>query len=333
MDLIVEKGNAGRCVPFEGPYGYSRDHAATGWQNLALRALGTDRSCPFEGAVAIAGNCRLDRADVGQDGLRAGALAAVAAVLPGRVVFVMAEMTGDHALKGGLQHPLRQLLERSGLAGRLQVLGLGPEHHLIDASSLIGSCTERFTVPGREKQPSRCVGAGTGGMRGWSEWDRSEKGRACRYSPLPAGSRVAGRPAPLGDGAGRPACSASGIHERVLGGREPVQGTRLGLCRGRSSDRRVHVVRPFGGLKFLVRWRGRGGVRERRTSTRRVSPCQFFERRMSMLPYLVRARILTVSSVSSGALEEVRALRTWPLVELTSSQAAVPSRTPTSMAP
>ncbi|MEE1820073.1 CocE/NonD family hydrolase [Streptomyces sp. SP18ES09] len=50
MDLVVgvEKWSGGRFVPFEGSYGYGRDRVATGWQNLALRALDTDRSRPFE---------------------------------------------------------------------------------------------------------------------------------------------------------------------------------------------------------------------------------------------------------------------------------------------
>ena len=60
---------------------------------------------------------------------------------------------------------------------------------------------------------------------------------------------------------------------------------------------------------------------------------QTLARRMSMLPWRVRARTSTVSSVFSGVSEVLRVLRTWPEPELTSSQAAVPWRTPTSMAP
>jgi putative flippase GtrA len=60
---------------------------------------------------------------------------------------------------------------------------------------------------------------------------------------------------------------------------------------------------------------------------------QTLARRMSMLPWRVRARTSTVSSVFSGVSEVLSVLRTWPEPELTSSQAAVPWRTPTSMAP
>ncbi|MFD8988166.1 CocE/NonD family hydrolase [Streptomyces goshikiensis] len=50
LDLVVgvEKWSGGRFVPFEGSYGYGRDRVATGWQNLALRALDADLSRPFE---------------------------------------------------------------------------------------------------------------------------------------------------------------------------------------------------------------------------------------------------------------------------------------------
>ncbi|MEU5718496.1 hypothetical protein AB0G71_22440 [Streptomyces sp. NPDC020403] len=80
-----------------------------------------------------------------------------------------------HIPRAGRQPPLRQLLEQPALAGQLQALGLSPAHELvdqpvvysfagttsdgstvsacvtsllvIDASSMIGSYTERFTVP------------------------------------------------------------------------------------------------------------------------------------------------------------------------------------------
>ncbi|MFD7083114.1 CocE/NonD family hydrolase C-terminal non-catalytic domain-containing protein [Streptomyces sp. NPDC059918] len=35
-------------MPFEGSYGYGLDRVATGWQNLALRALDADLSRSFE---------------------------------------------------------------------------------------------------------------------------------------------------------------------------------------------------------------------------------------------------------------------------------------------
>ncbi|MFK4214066.1 hypothetical protein, partial [Streptomyces sp. NPDC030920] len=65
-------------------------------------------------------------------------------------VLVIAEMVGDLALQGGLRQPLRQLLEQSALAG------CGPTASLIwasatfslviDASSMIGSYTERLAL-------------------------------------------------------------------------------------------------------------------------------------------------------------------------------------------
>ncbi|WP_405753542.1 hypothetical protein OHA19_39725 (plasmid) [Streptomyces sp. NBC_00012] len=41
-------------------------------------------------------------------------------------------MVGDLALQGGLQQPLRQLLEQSALAGQLQSLGLSSGDQLVD---------------------------------------------------------------------------------------------------------------------------------------------------------------------------------------------------------
>lgn len=49
-DLVVgvELWRDGRFVPFEGSYGFGRDRVATGWQNVALRALDPARSRPFQ---------------------------------------------------------------------------------------------------------------------------------------------------------------------------------------------------------------------------------------------------------------------------------------------
>lgn len=79
-----------------------------------------------EAAVPVAGHGYLDRADIGQRGLGPGAVPCVAAVLPGRVVLVIAEMVGDLAPESGLQEPLGQLLEQAALAGQLKTLGLSP---------------------------------------------------------------------------------------------------------------------------------------------------------------------------------------------------------------
>jgi putative CocE/NonD family hydrolase len=44
----VEKWRAGTFVAFEGAYGYGRDRVTTGWQRVALRALDTELSQPWE---------------------------------------------------------------------------------------------------------------------------------------------------------------------------------------------------------------------------------------------------------------------------------------------
>ena len=88
--------------------------------------------CGSKRAVAVAGHVDLDRADLGQHRLGAGAVAGVAAVLPGRVVLVIAEVVGDLALQRGLQHPLRQLLQQPALAGQLQPTRTGPGGEPVD---------------------------------------------------------------------------------------------------------------------------------------------------------------------------------------------------------
>lgn len=70
----------------------------------------------------------LHRADVGQYRLGAAAVAAVTAVLPCRVVLVIAEVIGDLTFQGGLQHPLGQLLQQAALANQLQALAAGLVH-------------------------------------------------------------------------------------------------------------------------------------------------------------------------------------------------------------
>src|SRR5258708_237301 len=57
------------------------------------------------------------------------------------------------------------------------------------------------------------------------------------------------------------------------------------------------------------------------------------ERRITMSPVTARARTLTVSSDCSGPSEVSRELCILPATEFTSSQAAVPSRMPTSRSP
>lgn len=120
----------------------------------------------LEGSVAVTRHGYLHRADVGEHGLRAGAVARVAAVPPCRIVLVIAEMVGDLALQGGLQQPLRQLLEQSALADRGSTVSPIPAPStfspVIGASSMIGSYTERSTVPAplRSARPPAVPGPG-----------------------------------------------------------------------------------------------------------------------------------------------------------------------------
>ncbi|MDQ0956362.1 hypothetical protein QFZ66_000240 [Streptomyces sp. B4I13] len=86
----------------------------------------------LEAAFPVARHGYLDRADVGEHGLGAGAVTGVAAVLPGRIVLVIAEMVVISTLESGLQEPLRQLLEQPALTGQLKALGLSPAHQLVN---------------------------------------------------------------------------------------------------------------------------------------------------------------------------------------------------------
>ncbi len=82
----------------------------------------------LERARHIPGHLHLDRANVGQHGLRPGPVAAVAAVPALGIVLLVAEVIGDLALQGRLQHPLGQHLQQPALPGQLQPLGPGPVH-------------------------------------------------------------------------------------------------------------------------------------------------------------------------------------------------------------
>ncbi len=53
-------------------------------------------------------------------------VAGVAAVPPGRIMPVIAQVIGHLALEGGLQQPLRELLEQPTLTRQLQPIGLSP---------------------------------------------------------------------------------------------------------------------------------------------------------------------------------------------------------------
>jgi hypothetical protein len=73
----------------------------------------------LEAALPVAGHLDFDWSDLGQHGLGPDPVAGVAAASAGRVVFLVAEVTGDLALQGRLEHPLGQLLEQPALAGQL----------------------------------------------------------------------------------------------------------------------------------------------------------------------------------------------------------------------
>lgn len=49
----VEKWRSGRVVPFEGSYGYGRDHVADGMRRLAVRGVGLDRVEPLAPGVPL----------------------------------------------------------------------------------------------------------------------------------------------------------------------------------------------------------------------------------------------------------------------------------------
>ena len=72
------------------------------------------------------GHVDLDRADLGQHGLRPVPVAGVAAVAAGRVVAVVAQVVGDLAFQRGLDQALGELGEQPALAGQLQSARAGP---------------------------------------------------------------------------------------------------------------------------------------------------------------------------------------------------------------
>jgi hypothetical protein len=86
----------------------------------------------LEAALAIPWHLKFDRADVGDDGLRACSVAGVARSGPGFVVFFVAEVVGELAFQGGLQDLLRQLLQQPALAGQFDALSAGAVDQLPD---------------------------------------------------------------------------------------------------------------------------------------------------------------------------------------------------------
>jgi hypothetical protein len=80
----------------------------------------------FEGGVTVTRDVDLDRSDLGQHGLGAVPVAGIAAITPGRVVAVVAQVIGDLSLQRGLDQALRELGEQPVLTGELQTARTGP---------------------------------------------------------------------------------------------------------------------------------------------------------------------------------------------------------------
>ena len=76
----------------------------------------------LEAAVPVARHLDLDRADLGQHRLRPNAVAGVAAVAPGRIVLVIAQVAADLLLQRGLHHRLGQPGQQTALTDELHTL-------------------------------------------------------------------------------------------------------------------------------------------------------------------------------------------------------------------
>lgn len=98
----------------------------------------------LEGPGHVPGHPDLDRADIGQHCLGAGAVAAVSVVLSGRIVLLVADVIGDLAFQGGLQYPLGQLLQQPVLTGQLQALAAGPVNQHRDQLLVRRGLTDRL---------------------------------------------------------------------------------------------------------------------------------------------------------------------------------------------
>ena len=109
----VYLGQVSRYLPVCGALRGQRQHHPIHAGQPALPLLHELR---LKGASRVPGHLHLDRADVGQHGLRTGAVAGVAAVPACRVVLVIADVISDLTLQGGLQHPLGQLLQQPVLS-------------------------------------------------------------------------------------------------------------------------------------------------------------------------------------------------------------------------
>ena len=140
----VDLGQVRRDLPGGQPLRRQRDHHLVdpGQPPLPLARRSSARSVPSRSR----GHVDLDRPDLGQHRLGPVPVAGVAAVPPGRVVLVVAEVVGDLALQRGLQHPLGQLRQQPALAGQLQPARAGPARPA-------GRSTARPPRPARRPRP------------------------------------------------------------------------------------------------------------------------------------------------------------------------------------
>lgn len=135
--------------------GERQDHLVDAGQP-ALTLL-DDLRC--ERSLAVPRHIDLDRADVRDNRPGPPAVPRVAAVLARGIVPVIAEVVRHLAFEGGLQEPLRQLLEQPAIAGQLQALGLSPGHELIQEPVIharrhglrLGRC--RYVLAGHRCNP------------------------------------------------------------------------------------------------------------------------------------------------------------------------------------
>lgn len=115
----VHLGQMRADLPVRQTLGRQRDHQVL-QPTKTTCPLGHDRR--GEAAVPVPGHRDIDRADLGQQRLGPPPVARVAAVTPGRIVLVVAEMFIHLRLEGGLQEPLGQLLQDPAPAQQLHPL-------------------------------------------------------------------------------------------------------------------------------------------------------------------------------------------------------------------
>jgi len=89
--------------------------------------------------------------------LLAGAIAGVAAVAPGRVVSVIAQMLGHLRLERGLKHRLGQPRQKPARADELDPLGAGGFHELLGELLLINTIRHSLDRLGHDKSFPRAA--------------------------------------------------------------------------------------------------------------------------------------------------------------------------------